>query len=359
MVRSGTGRDGAGAGAGPAGSLPSVITGIDTGRALSNHAARGVHRRHANRAGAMSAVQRIGHYAILRELGEGAMGVVYEGVDPASGRHVAIKTVLASQLAEQGDGSALTRFRREAETGQQLHHPNIVAVYDFGQSGPQAYIVMELVQGQLLNRLLRQRGRLPWSEALFVMQQLLDALDHSHRRGVVHRDIKPSNIMVSDGLMIKVMDFGIARTQSSLLTQIGTVLGTPSHMSPEQLGGEVVDARADLWAAGVMLYEMLTGHVPFAGRSFAAVAHSVFQTEPMPISALVPDAPAGVDAVIERALAKRREHRFQDADEFLRALEQASLTEPTSAGGLDLEIGPEPSYDLDPDATVIVRQGKP
>ncbi len=304
----------------------------------------------------MNAPQRIGEYDVVRELGEGAMGVVYECHQRRSGARVAIKTVQAEALADRDGDSAMARFQREAELGERLHHPNIVTVYEHGHDGALAYIVMELVQGQQLNRMLRQRGRFPWPEAQFIMQQLLDALDHSHRRGVVHRDIKPANIMVMNDLMIKVMDFGIARVQSSSLTQVGTLLGTPTHMAPEQLAGDVVDARADLWSAGVLFYELLTGKNPFAGKTSAAVMHAVIQTEPAPVSTVVTGVPSGVDAVVQKALAKRRALRFQSADEFLRALDAAALTPVTPPQGLDLELAPAVrEVDLDLDATVVVQ----
>jgi serine/threonine-protein kinase len=307
---------------------------------------------------AMPSPPNIAEYVIVRELGEGAMGIVYEARHRVTGRRVAIKTVQAEFLSERGDDSALARFRREAETGQRLHHPNIVSVYDYGDQGQQAYIVMELVEGQQLNRMLRQRGRFAWGEAQFIMQQLLDALDHSHRRGVVHRDIKPANIMVMSDLMIKVMDFGIARVQSSQITQVGTLLGTPTHMAPEQLAGDVADARADLWGAGVLCYELLTGGNPFAGKTSAAVMHAVIQLEPAPVSSVVPGVPSGMDGVLQKALAKRRERRFQSASEFLRALDDASLTLPSGAAELDLELAPDTSVvDFDPDSTVVVKPG--
>jgi serine/threonine-protein kinase len=202
----------------------------------------------------MTTPDRIGKYSILRPLGKGAMGMVYEGFDPVIERKVAIKTILSEHLTD-GGASAIARFKREAQAGGRLQHPGIVAVHEYGEDQNFAYIVMEYVEGQELRKLMRERGRFELSDSLEVMRQLLAALGYSHERGVVHRDVKPANVMVLSGLKIKVMDFGIARIQSSSMTQVGTVLGTPTHMAPEQLMGETADGRTDLWAAGVIFYE--------------------------------------------------------------------------------------------------------
>ncbi len=196
----------------------------------------------------MTTPDRIGKYSILRPLGKGAMGMVYEAFDPVIERKVAIKTILSEHLAD-GGASAIARFKREAQAGGRLQHPGIVAVHEYGEDQNFAYIVMEYVEGQELRKLMRERGRFELSDSLEVMRQLLAALGYSHERGVVHRNVKPANVMVFGGLKIKVMDFGIARIQSSSMTQVGTVLGTPTHMAPEQLMGETADGRTDLWAA--------------------------------------------------------------------------------------------------------------
>ena len=248
--------------------------------------------------------------------------MVYEAFDPVIERKVAIKTILSEHLAD-GGASAIARFKREAQAGGRLQHPGIVAVHEYGEDQHFAYIVMEYVEGQELRKLMRERGRFELSDSMEVMRQLLAALGYSHQQGVVHRDIKPANVMVLSGLKIKVMDFGIARIQSSSMTQVGTVLGTPTHMAPEQLMGETADGRTDLWAAGVIFYELLTGRSPFAAESPAAVMHRVMQGEPMPPSRLVADVPMVFDAVIGRALKKAADQRFQSAQEFVDALAQA------------------------------------
>ncbi len=281
----------------------------------------------------MSHPPYIGKYQIRRPLGQGAMGMVYEAFDPVIERKVAIKTILSEHLAD-GGASAIARFKREAQAGGRLQHPGIVGVHEYGEDRQFAYIVMEYVEGTELRKLMRERGRFELSDSFEVMRQLLAALAYSHECGVVHRDIKPANVMVLKGLKVKVMDFGIARIQSSSMTQVGTVLGTPTHMAPEQLMGDTADGRTDLWAAGVIFYELLTGRSPFAADSPAAVMHRVMQGEPMAPSRLVMDVPPILDAVIERALQKSADLRFQSANEFSQALAQAvdsMSTDPTIA----------------------------
>jgi serine/threonine-protein kinase len=269
-----------------------------------------------------AAPQAIGKYRVTRALGRGAMGMVYEGLDARGGRRVAIKTLLAEELQPSEIDDAMARFRREAEAGQRLSHPNIVAVHEHGEQAGMSFIVMEYADGEDLKQVLARR-RLKRDEAYEVMKQVLVALDYSHRHGVVHRDIKPANIMVRPGPRIQVMDFGIARIDSSSLTQVGTVVGTPTHMAPEQLVALPVDSRTDLWACGVILYEMLAGRNPFEAPTAAAVMHRVLQADVPPPSTVDRSVPAAWDGVIARALARRPEERFQSAREFHRAMWEA------------------------------------
>jgi serine/threonine-protein kinase len=216
---------------------------------------------------------------------------------------------------------AVARFKREAQAGGRLQHPNIVAVYEYGNDGGTAFMVTEYVDGEELKRILGSGRHFEVIEVFEIMKQLLTALDYSHKQGVVHRDIKPANLMIIlPGPKVKVMDFGIARLESSSLTQVGTVVGTPTHMAPEQLMGTPADGRADLWASGVILYELLTGASPFLAETPAAVMHNVLQSQPAAPSTLNPSIPPGFDAVCARALAKKAQERFQNAREFQAAM---------------------------------------
>jgi serine/threonine protein kinase len=264
--------------------------------------------------------KQIGKYAIKRALGKGAMGLVYEGFDPIIERKVAIKTILADYLDAADMEDAIARFKREAQAGGRLQHPNIVGVYEYGGDNEMAFMVMEYVEGEELKRMLTSGKRFELIEMFEIMKQLLAALDYSHKQGVVHRDIKPANVMIMPGLKVKVMDFGIARLESSSLTRTGTAIGTPTHMSPEQLMGHTADGRSDLWGCGVILYEMLTGVSPFLAETPAAVMHKVLQSDPPKPSSINAALPAAFDSVLARALAKKAPDRFQTAREFQNAL---------------------------------------
>jgi len=286
----------------------------------------------------MTIPERIGKYEIRRELGKGAMGTVYEGFDPVIERPVAIKTILAEYLANVEVDSAVMRFKREAQAGGKLHHPGIVGVYEFGEDEKMAFIVMEYVQGKELRKLMRERGRFELIDVFEVMKQLLAALDYSHKSGVVHRDIKPGNLMVLSDMKIKVMDFGVARVESASLTRVGSVVGTPTHIAPEQLLGLPTDGRCDLWAAGVILYELLTGHGPFVAETSVTVMHKVLHVDPAAPSSMVASLPSAFDAVVARALAKKPEERYQSARDFAGALVNAFLkSRPGSAAGQTAE----------------------
>ncbi len=264
--------------------------------------------------------ERIGKYQVKRALGKGAMGMVYEGFDPIIERRVAIKTILKEYLDAAEAEEAIARFKREAQAGGRLNHPCIVGVYEYGEDDSGAFIVMEYVEGKELRAYFRMGNRFDLIDVFELMKQLLSALDYSHRQGVVHRDIKPANLMILDGKKLKVMDFGIARIASSSLTQVGTVVGTPTHMSPEQLTGLPADGRADIWSAGVILYELLTGVSPFMGDTPANVMHKVLQGEPTPPSVMMPSLPTVFDGVVARALQKKADDRYPTAREFAAAV---------------------------------------
>lgn len=287
----------------------------------------------------MSLPQRLGKYEIRRELGRGAMGVVYEGWDPGIQRRVAIKTVRRDQLESSEAAEILQRFQREAQAAGRLAHPNIVGIYDFGEDvGAEgvitAYIAMEFVDGRELKSYFDSDERFPLAEVKRLMGELLAALGHAHKHGIVHRDIKPANvILLADGT-VKVADFGIARIESSNLTQAGAVLGTPSYMSPEQFMGQTVDGRSDLFSAGVILYQFLTGDKPFAG-TVTTIMHKVLKEDPVPPSELNFQIPRSFDAVLRHALAKRPDERYQSAAEFAEAL----MENPASAAADATVVG--------------------
>jgi len=267
----------------------------------------------------MAEISSLGKYEIRREIGRGAMGVVYEGYDPFIKRVVALKTIRADQLASEDSENVIARFRREAQAAGRLSHPNIVSIYDFGEEAGAWFIAMEFIKGRELKECFEANERFTTASIVKIMSQILDALDYSHRQGVIHRDIKPANIfMLPDG-SVKVGDFGIAHIEASNLTQVGAVMGTPAYMSPEQILGLPVDGRSDLFSAGVILYQFLTGERPFSG-SAATTMQKVLKEDPLPPSSLNVQAPLEMDAIVRKALAKRPEDRFQTASEFADAI---------------------------------------
>ncbi|MBV9777719.1 MAG: serine hydrolase [Acetobacteraceae bacterium] len=262
---------------------------------------------------------RLGKYEIRALIGRGAMGAVYEGWDPVIGRRVAIKTLkLRDPWPQEPEHRA--RFRREAQAAGRLDHQNVVRVYDYGETGEFAYIVLQYIDGTPLSARLPPGCVLPWAEAGHVMEGLLAALGHSHGQGVVHRDIKPANILLTRDGQVKVTDFGVAHLENTNMTQVGVVIGTPAYMAPEQVTGARVDQRTDLYAAGVVLYQMLTGRRPFEGSTASVMNHVVHTPPPRPSQVSAAAIPAGLEAVILKALAKRPDQRFGSAGEFARAL---------------------------------------
>jgi serine/threonine-protein kinase len=271
----------------------------------------------------METIETLGKYEIKRALGRGAMGTVYEGWDPIIARRVAIKTVPLPDASDTEADEALARFRREAQAAGRLNHPNIVGVFDYGETNDLAYIVMEFVDGSPLKSVLDRQERFVLPAMIRIMEDLLAGLQFSHERGVVHRDIKPANIMLTSAGQAKIADFGIARIESSSMTLDGTVLGTPAYMSPEQFMGQVVDARTDVYSSGVLLYQLLTGERPFEGASMSAIMHKALNFEPPEPSRLSVTAPPSFDAVVRRAMAKRPEDRYPSALAFTEAIRAA------------------------------------
>ncbi|WP_350279891.1 Stk1 family PASTA domain-containing Ser/Thr kinase [Kribbella sp. HUAS MG21] len=292
-----------------------------------------------------------GRYEEGEPLGRGGMAEVRKGVDNRLGRSVAIKR-LRVDLAS--DATFQARFRREAQSAASLNHPTIVSVYDTGEEPDPSgsgvtipYIVMELVTGKTLRDLIREGRKIMPERALEITSGVLEALDYSHRAGIVHRDIKPGNVMLTPQGQVKVMDFGIARAvadTSSTMTQTAAVIGTAQYLSPEQARGETVDARSDLYSTGCLLYELLTGRPPFVGESPVSVAYQHVREQPLPPSSFDPDIPPEVDAVVLKALAKNREERYQSASEMRadihRVLAGQQVTAPMAAVAETRQLAP-------------------
>ena len=258
-------------------------------------------------------------YKVLNRIGSGGMADVYCAEDLQLGRRVALK-LLYRRFAE--DAEFVERFRREASSAAGLQHPNVVAVYDRGEFDDTYYIAMEFLEGRSLKQVVRQDGALEPDRAIDLVIQILKAARFAHRRGIVHRDIKPHNVIVDDEGRAKVTDFGIARAGASDMTETGSIMGTAQYLSPEQAQGHPVDARSDLYSIGVVLYELLTGRVPFDAESAVTIALKQVSEEPTPPSQLNPAISAQLEDVVTRALQKDPAYRFADADEFIRALEQ-------------------------------------
>jgi tRNA A-37 threonylcarbamoyl transferase component Bud32 len=259
----------------------------------------------------------LGRYRVLKELGRGAMGLVYLGKDPTIQRFVAIKTMRLDHIDDDDKLQDFkARFFREAESTGRLSHPNIVTIYDAGEENDLGYIAMELIEGTPLKQWARKPNLMPINEVLLTVATVADALDYAHQQGVVHRDIKPANIMLTKDRIVKVMDFGIAKMASSSKTQTNIVLGTPTYMSPEQIAGKKVDGRSDIFSLGVVLFELLTGQLPFTADNLSAVLFSIAHHPHPAIQTLRPDLPPMVQEIVDRALQKELPHRYRRADEF-------------------------------------------
>ena len=261
-----------------------------------------------------------GRYQVIQKLGAGAFGTVYKAKDKILGRMLAIKTIRLEGLAAAGASldELLDRFKREAQVSAQLKHPNIVTIYDIGDADGLSYLAMEFIDGVGLERVIASAGRLPVERAAALGAQVADALDFAHRHNVVHRDIKPANIMIEAGDRVKVTDFGIAKVIDSgeHLTMTGSLLGTPSYMSPEQARGSGLDGRSDLFSLGCVLYEMVTGKKAFRGDSITALIFKIITEEPIPLQQELPDVPEELTRIIAKALAKAPETRYQSGKDL-------------------------------------------
>jgi serine/threonine-protein kinase len=252
----------------------------------------------------------VGKYRILDLVGEGAMGVVYRGVDTVLNRTVALK-VMSESVARQQD--LRDRFLREAQAAGSLQHPNVVTIYDFGEIDGHLFIAMEYVEGVDLERLLAAREPLTLQQRLDIGIDILTGLCYAHRHGIVHRDVKPANIRITEDGRAKVMDFGVAYLDSSKMTQTGMMMGTPSYMAPEQVVGGKITPATDVFAMGSVLYELLTGARPFEGNTLHNTLYKIVSEEPPPIREVMPGLPVALERIIRKALQKDPEQRYQDA----------------------------------------------
>jgi serine/threonine-protein kinase len=307
-------------------------------------------------------IEKLGKYNIIGELGQGAMGTVYKGEDPLIGRVVAIKTISRSALAGQNAEEAAARFKQEAQAAGRLSHPNIVVVYDYGEEDDVAFIAMAFIEGRELKSYFDKNELFSLDDIVSIMDQLLDALHVAHASKIVHRDIKPSNIMVNENGRIMITDFGIARLESSDLTQVGATMGTPNYMAPEQCMGQRIDGRADIFSAAVILYQLLTGEKPFAGPNITSIMHKILKVDPVPPSDLNVQIPKALDAVVAKGVAKRPEDRYATAHEFREAIRNAVAGKPTgiaidSAVVEDETIMVAPAAPVGGDETIIVAAG--
>jgi serine/threonine protein kinase len=296
----------------------------------------------------MEELKALGRYKINGVLGKGAMGLVYDGLDPNLSRRVAIKTILTRKLDAEAARMVKVRFEREVRAVARLNHPNIVQVYDFGSEGDLAYIVMEHIQGKELKDYFDSSERFTLEKGFKLMIELLDALDFAHEAGIIHRDIKPGNVMVDHAGHAKLTDFGVARVNDpdgpqGEATRVGAQVGTPSYMSPEQVQGGTIDRRSDVFSAGIIFYQFLTWKKPFEGTQFSLQA-KIVQEDPVWPSTIV-QVPPEFDRVVARALAKEVGDRYQTARKFAdalrRILEGKPPEEPGEAAVLISAKGPQ------------------
>jgi predicted Ser/Thr protein kinase len=292
-------------------------------------------------------MDRIGRYKIVRELGRGAMGVVYHAIDPNIGRPVAIKTIRLTDVATGDEQKRLReRLFREARSAGMLSHPGIVTIYDVEEQDGLAYIAMEYVDGPTLDQVLSGPEAIPPEGMFSILAQTAAALDYAHGKGIVHRDITPANIMITNDGTAKIADFGIAKiTTSEQFTMTGSIVGTPHYMSPEQVQGQTIDGRSDQFSMAVMSYEMLTGEKPYTGEHLTTVVYKIVAEEPIPPHRINPSLSGPIENVIRKGLAKKADGRYATCTEFADALEKAcagtknwkpmprggSLNEPTMA----------------------------
>jgi serine/threonine protein kinase len=263
----------------------------------------------------------IGRYVILGELGQGAMGVVYKAQDPRINRLVAIKTIRFSDDFEEKQAKEVKeRFFKEAELAGKLSHPSIISIHDVGEDYELTYMAMELLEGKDLDYYCQKKNLLPLRRILDIIADVAEALDFAHSHGVIHRDVKPGNIMLQNNGKIKVTDFGIAKAVSSSQTKSGIILGTPNYMSPEQINGMPLDGRSDVFSLGAVFFQLLTGNLPFGGKTITELFYQITQVKHPSPRQFNPKVIKPVEQLIDKALAKDPDKRFQRANDFNRYL---------------------------------------
>jgi serine/threonine protein kinase len=298
-------------------------------------------------------LQRLGRYEIIEELGRGAMGVIYKAKDPAIGRLVAIKTIRLGDFTDPSHFEEVrSRLKREAQSAGALSHPNIITIFDVGEEEGLSYFAMELVEGANLERVIETNPQLDYATIVHIARQAADALGFAHQHGIVHRDIKPANIMLTQDGRVKVADFGIAKVGSTKMTQPGTLLGSPSYMAPEHFLGRALDGRSDIFALGIVLYELVTGRPPFTAESLGTLSYKVVHEDVVPPIELRPDLDPRLNEVIVKALARDPARRFQSAEELSDALEGIPIGQP--AAGKGAAVTSKPSW-----ANVVLVRPEP
>ncbi len=284
-------------------------------------------------------IEKLGRYVIVEEIGQGAMGVVYKAVDPLIDRTVAIKTINLD-LSKDELANFEKRFQREVQSAGKLNHPNIVTVYDVGRTEGVAYMAMEFLEGKELREILDSGVVLPIEKVVHISTQVAEGLGFAHEHGIVHRDVKPSNVMVLKNGLVKITDFGIAQMSSATRTISGMVIGSPKYMSPEQVVGQAVDGRSDIFSLGVMLYEMLTGRTPFTGDNISAIMYQILNDEPIPPKTFNQGIPEAINFIVLKALAKHPDKRYQNAKKMARDLKRYKSLELPAPG--DAPKQPDP-----------------
>lgn len=279
----------------------------------------------------------------MREIGHGAMGIVYEALDPTIARKIALKAIRFDGIGTSADEAA-RRFKNEARAAGGLNHPNIVTVYDAGEDSGILYLAMEFIEGSTLEALIRQQRSIATSQTIDIIRQVCAGLDFAHAKGIIHRDVKPGNIMLAGNSLVKITDFGIARAGEAM-TITGQVVGTPNYMSPEQVLGKQLDGRSDLFSVGVILYEMVTGERPFEGQSITTIMYKIVHETPIPPRKLDATIHPGLSALIEKALSKSADDRFPNGESLFRALQNYKTASLSNVNTLEQPTGDFPGLE--------------